>query len=886
MHHPPPGLAHWLLRRCLPPELSDSVVGDLEEERVALGRGRGWFWARSLGIALVYVLERGPKPVRPRERARAQGDGYVESLMRNARYGARTLLRTPAFTLVAVLTLALGIGANTAIFSVVNALLIRPLALPASDELVEIVGIDKDGRTQYLSMPDFDDVRRQARLFEGFSAFVPQSANLTGRAEPQRVRAGFVSDSFFDVVGVRPAIGRGFLKGVDDAEGAPRVCVLQHETWQGLFGGDAGIVGRAIVLNNEPFSVVGVMPKDFRFPYDEVEVWTPHHTWPVYREQQAKGALAQRANGMVAPIARMRPGVRLEEAKAELAAIASRLAAQYPEGGEKRGLRATALRDAIVSDVRQAVLVLLGAVGFVLLIASANVANLMLARAAARGHELATRAALGAGRGRLAGELLSEAGLVWLAGGVFGLLLGWAGLRALMASSPQDLPGGIVPRLDATVFCFTLAVTALTGLAFGIIPALRFSSPNVAAALSSGGRSGIEGGGRSRLRAALVVGQLALTLMLLVGAGLLTRSFGRLAKVDLGFRSEGLLTMEYRLPQNKYPEGPQQWQTHSQIVERVRAVPGVLKAALVRGLPFSGNGGSADIEIIGQPAPEKPPRARTNTVDPAYFETMGIPLLRGRNFTERDAAGTPPVVVVSRKLAERHWPGADPLGRQIRLLSLQPPLVAEVIGIVGDTKQHGFDETEFGFVYGAQAQNPHIFNTLAVRTAGDPMQLASAVRAAVWSVDPEQPVWKVRTQQSLVERAKGMPRFLAQLMGGYAGLALLLAAVGLYGVTSYAVTQRTREIGLRMALGASSSDVLRIVLRRGFLLAGVGLVLGLAGALALGRVISTLLYATSPADAVTLVCVALLLLAVAGLASYLPARRATRVDPTVALRYD
>jgi len=810
----------------------------------------------------------------------------MESLFRNARFGARVLARTPAFTVVAVLTLALGIGANAAIFSVVNALLIRPLPLPDSDRLVFVTGVDKDGRQQYLSLPDFEDVRRQARLVEGLTAFVPQSVNLTGRAEPQRVRGGFVSDNFFDLIGVRPAVGRGFAAGVDDAEAAARVCVVQHETWQGLFGGDKALLGRTIVLNNEPFTVIGIMPQGFRFPFDEVEVWMPHHTWPVYRDQLSQGAVAQRSNGLVGPLARMRPGVRLEAARAELEAIAARLAAEYPEGGEKRGVAVRPLRDVVVSDVKQMVLVLLGAVGFVLLIAAANVANLMLARAAARGRELATRAALGAGRGRLVGELLTEAGLVWLAGGLGGLLLGWAGLQALVAGAPQELPGGIVPRLDAAVFGFTLAVTALTGALFGIIPALRFSSPDVASALHGGGRAGIEGGGRTRLRATLVVGQMALTLVLLVGAGLLVRSFARLAKVDVGFRSEGLLTLEYRLPQNKYPEGRQQWEVHRRIVERVREVPGVRQATLVRALPFSGNGGTAELEIVGQPAPEKPPRARANTADPAYFETMGIPLLRGRVFTDQDASGTPPVVVVSRKLAERHWPGADPVGRQVRFLGRKPPLVAEVIGVVGDTKQYGLDESDLGFVYGAQAQNPHIFNTLAVRTAGEPMQLATAVRAAVWSVDPEQPVWKVRTQQSLVERSKGTPRFLAQLMGGYAALALLLAAVGLYGVTSYSVTQRTREIGLRMALGAETADVLRIVLRRGLLLACLGLALGMAGALALGRVVQSLLFATSPADAVTLVAVAFLLLAVALVASYLPARRATRVDPTVALRYE
>jgi len=883
---PPPRLALWLLRRALPPQLAESAIGDLEEERSAQGAGAAWLWARSLGVALGYPWHGGPRPAQKQRPERPEGAGAMESLARNVRYGTRLLAKAPAFSAVAVLTLALGIGANTAIFSVVNALLIRPLPLPGADRLAMVIGRDADGRRQYLSLPDFEDARSQARLLEGLSAFVPQSVNLTGRAEPERVRGGFVSDNFFELVGVRPALGRGFLPGVDDVEGAARVCVLQHETWQGLFGGEPGLLGREIVLNNEPFTVIGVLPKGFRFPFDEIEVWLPHHSWPPYRELLASGKLGDRARGMVAPLARVREGVSLDAARAELDTIAARLASEHPEGGEGRGVRMISLRELVVSDVRQMVLVLLGAVGFVLLIAAANVANLMLARAAARGRELATRAALGAGRGRLVSELLTEAGLLWLAGGALGLLLGWSALRALLAAAPQDLPGGIVPGLDLTVLGFTLAITALTGVVFGIIPALRFSAPNVTAALGGGGRAGIEGGSRTRLRATLVVGQVALTLVLLVGAGLLLRSFARLSDVDVGFRSDGLLTMEYRLPRNKYPEGAQQWEVHRRIVERVREVPGVRRAALVRGLPFSGNGGNADLEVVGQAPPEKPPRARANTVDTAYFETMGIPLLRGRVFDDHDVAGSPLVAVVSRSLAERLWPGADPLGQRIRFLGQEPPPVAEVVGVVGDTKQYGLDEQDLGFVYGVQAQNPGIFNTLAVRTEGDPMALAGAVRSALWSVDPEQPVWKIRTQQSLVERAKGAPRFLAQLMGGYAILALLLAAVGLYGVTSYSVAQRTREIGVRMALGADAAEVRRIVLGRGLRLAGLGLVLGLLGALALGRVVQSLLYATSPADAVTLLSVALLLLAVAGLASYLPARRATRVDPVVALRYE
>jgi len=810
----------------------------------------------------------------------------MESLWRNVRYGVRVLLKAPVFTAVALVTLALGIGANTAIFSVVNALLIRPLPLPSSERLVFVVGADKEGRRQYLSVPDFEDVRRQVRLLEGLSAFVPQSVNLTDQAEPRRVRGGFVSDNFFEVVGVKPAMGRGFTSGVDDRDGAERVCVVQHETWQAVFGGDPGLLGRTIVLNNEPFTVIGVMPKGFRFPFDEVEVWMPHHTWPVYRSQAEQGTLERRATGLVAPLGRMRPGVRLEEATSELAAVAARLATQFPDGGEKRSVVVRSLQEVVVEDVRQMVLVLLGAVGFVLLIAAANVANLMLARAAARGRELATRAALGADRGRLVSQLLTETGLLWLAGGLAGLLVGWAGLRLLVAGAPEDLPGGIVPRLDATVFAFTLGLTALTGVTFGMIPALRFSSPNVTEALKGGGRAAIEGGHRTRLRAVLVVAQVALTLVLLMGAGLMLRSFQRMLSVDVGFRPESLLTMEYRLPQNKYPEGRQQWEVHHRIIERVREVPGVVSAALVRALPFSGNGSTGEFEIVGRPPSERRPRARFNAVDPDYFKTMGIPLLQGRGFTDRDVEGMPVVAAVNRYMADRFWPGESPMGRKIRLLGGKEEVLVEVVGVVGDTKQYGLDDPDLGYVYGAQAQNPHIFNTIAVRTASEPMRLANAVRAAVWAVDPEQPVWKIRTEESLIRRSTGAPRFLAQLMGGYAVLALLLAAVGLYGVTSYTVTQRTREIGVRMALGAEPVDVLRIVLQRGLWLAGIGLALGLVGALALGRVVQSLLFNTSASDPATLLGVGVLLLAVAALASYLPARRAARVDPVVALRYE
>jgi predicted permease len=788
----------------------------------------------------------------------------------------RRFAHRPLFAVVVIATLALGIGANTAIFSIVNALLLAPLPLPEADRLVAIRGLDRDGRGTYPSFPDFQDLRRDARSYTAMTAFVPQSVNLTGRAEPQRIRGGFVSESFFDVVGVRPAVGRGFRSGEDEI-GAEGVCVLNHDAWQRVFGGDSSIVGRTIVLNNAPFTVVGIMPAGFRFPFDEVEVWIPHHHWPPFAPNYQN-----RAAPLVGPIARLGDGVSLEEARAELAAIAARLARDYPEAGEGRTLAARRLREVLVQDMESAALVLLGAVSLVLLIASANVANLMLAQTASRMREIATRAALGAGRGRIVRQLLTETMALWTLGGIAGVGVGWWTLDALTAAAPLTLPGGLEARLDATVLAYTLAVTAVTGFVFGLLPALRFSRPDVADALKEGGRGG-EAAAPTRLRSSLTVAQLAVSLVLLAGAGLMLRSFGRLTQVDLGFRAEGLLTMEYRLPRNKYPEGAQQAEFHRRVVERVRQLPGVRAATVVRALPLSGNGESVAFELPDRPRPSGGAALRTllNAVDPWSFETLGVPLLRGRAFESHDHAKARPVAVVNRHMAERFWPGQDPVGRAVRL----PETTVTIVGVVGDVKQYAADDQPQPQVYVPQEQLPNIFNTLAVRTEGDPMAQSVAVIGALRSVDRDQPVWKVRTLDSLVESSLGLHRFLMQLMAAYSLLALLLAALGLYGVVAHAVASRRHEIGIRMALGARSRDVLSLVLSRGLKLAGVGVVAGIVGALALGRVMKSILYDVSPADPLTLAVVALLLVLVAGLASYLPARRAARIDPMRALRY-
>ena len=878
----PPRFALDWLERAAPRHLRDSVMGDLEEEwraRVARGPLRAAIWfsfhAARLSLRLSW-FDFTHKQLRDGGHPPRKGDGFMETLWNDARFGARMLARTPGFTIVAVLTLALGIGANAAIFSIVNTLMIKPLPLPDSERLVSILSADSSGRQQFLSFPDFEDLQKQTKVFEGFSAMVPQSVNLTGRPEPTRVRGGFVSDNFFTLLGVSVSEGRAFQPG-DDVIGAPNVVVLQHEAWQTTFSGDPAIVGKSIVLNNQPFTVVGILPRGFRFPFDETEVWMPHHTWPPF---SAGNSYQKRLNGLVAPIGKLRVGTSLSTGQAELDTIGARLSAQYPEAGPGRSIRATPLRDSVISNVRQMVLVLMGAVVFVLLIACANVANLMLARASARQAEIATRAALGAGRGRLVKQMLTEAALLWMAGGVLGVVLGYLGLQALMASAPAPLPGGLVPTLDWTVIAFTFAISAFTGVLFGASAALRFSRPNLTEMLKEGARSG-SGRARVRMSGALVVSQVALTLVMLAGSALMLRSFQKLTQVDVGFRPDNLLTLEYRLPANKYPDGAVQWETHRQIVERVRAVPGVKSASVVRAVPFGGNGTTIQYRIPG--TAEIPlqdlPRLVLNFPDPYYFETMGIPLLRGRGLAQTDIAEAPPVVVISKRFADRAWPNQDPIGRNVEFPTAQPPVTATVIGVVGDVKHYSLSEADRPQAYAPQAQQPNIFNSLVVRTEGEPTSYTNAVRSAIWSVDADQPMWKIYTMDFMIQRSLGQPAFMMRLMVVYALIGLLLAAVGLYGVMAYAVAQRSTEIGVRMALGAQSGDVLGLILRRGARLTVAGLVLGGVAAFALGGSVRSLLFGVQPTDPAALSTAAFVLLGVALLASYIPARRATKANP-------
>lgn len=804
----------------------------------------------------------------------------MQVLLQDIRYGARMLAKRPAFAVVAVLTLALGIGANTAIFSVVNALILRPLPFSDPDQLVIVYTSNPKVKRDFVPYPDLQDWRRQSQSFGDLAAFVSQSVNLTGSEQPTRVIGVFVSANFFPMLKVEVVHGRGFARGEDQA-GAARVTILSYNTWRDRFNLDPQAIGKTLILNGQPYTVIGVAPESFHFQFGDGDVWMPIQYYPNFSLDRAKTSSAV--------LGRLRAGISLGAAQTEMNTIATRLAGSYPESNADRSVRLIPFQEVVIEDLRPSLLILLAAVGFVLLIACANVANLLLARAVTRNKEFALRAALGAGRFRLVRQLLTETAVLSLCGGALGLLLGVWGTSLLTTNSPAELPPGVKVHLDLTVLGFTLGVSLLTGIVFGLIPALKFSRPQLIDALKEGGKGSGAGAGRNWLRGTLVVSQVALSLVLLIGSGLMIRSFLKLLQVSPGFNSARLLTMEYRVPRTKYPEGSQQWNFHKQVAERARTVPGVESASVVLALPNSGNGGTIGFVPLDRPEPPKgqEPRAQRNSADAGYFQTMQIPLLRGRVFTEDDRAGTAPVAVINQTLAQLFWPDQDPVGKQLRLVpgdSTQTVSSVTVVGVVGDVRHFSMDEARAPQLYTAFAQNPFIFATLAVRTAGEPMSMANAVRAVVWSVDKDQPVWKVRTMTSLIDRDLGPRRFVMFLLGGFAVLALLLAAMGLYGVMSYVVNQRTQEIGIRMALGACTRDVLKLVLRNGMKLALIGVVCGLLGAFGLTRLMSQLLFNIAPTDKATFAGVSLALLAVALLACYIPARRATKVDPLAALR--
>ncbi|HEV3469192.1 MAG TPA: ABC transporter permease [Pyrinomonadaceae bacterium] len=809
------------------------------------------------------------------------------TFLSDIRYGARTLWKAPGFTTVAVVALALGIGANSAIFSVVNAIILRPLPYPEPERLVAVSGRDTREGTDYWqhSYPNFVDLREQREVFEHVTAYSRASFFLIEGEDPERIVGAVSTHDLFGVLGVRPALGRAFTAD-EDRPGAPRVIVLGHRLWQRRFGGDPAAVGREIRLGSYTATVVGVMPPGFEFPLgSRAEAWMP--LGPAI----PAATLAARDSVYLDLVGRLREGVSVERARAEVQTIGARLAAQYPDSNANQSFGLTPMHENLVGNLRRALFVLLGAVAFVLLIACANVANLLLVRAAGRQKELAVRTALGAGRWRIMRQLLTESLLLAVLGGGLGLLLAMWGTDLLVSLAPADIPRTAEVGLDARVLLFTLGVTALTGVVFGLAPAWQASKADLNETLKEGGRGSTEGT-KGRLRGALVVAEVAVSLVLLVCAGLLGQSFLKLLSVEPGFEARGVLTADVVTLGKSFPERSQQAAFFSEVLARVAAVPGVEAVGAVNPLPLGGNFNTYSFRIEGRPAPApgEAPVSDFRTAAPGYFRAMGIPVLRGRAFDERDTEKSPPVMLVNEALARKYFPGEDPLGKRITTGdsgSGNPPLTREVVGVVGDVRHAGLEEETTPESYVSYLQRPVSVMTVVARAAGgDAEALAASVRGAIREVNREQPVYNVRTMEQLLAESVARRRFNMTLLAVFAGLALALAAVGLYGVMSYTVTQRTHEIGIRVALGAQAADVVRLVVGQGMALALAGVAVGLFGAFALTRLMASLLYGVSATDATVYAAVALLLSSVAFLASYLPARRAARVDPMVALRHE
>ena len=811
-----------------------------------------------------------------RERATRRTE-YAGEIGQDVRYAARQLRRSPAFALVAVLTLALGIGATTAIFSVVHGVLLRPLPYRAPERLVRIFSFSDHGRGS-VSPLDFADWRDQARSFEGIAAISDVTLTLTARgAEPERLDGASVSANLFSVLGVRPTVGRAFAPG-EDAPGAARVAVLSEELWRRRFGADPAVPGRTVLLDGESYTVVGVLPRGTGYPAD-ADVWTPID---LSREAQSRGARYLRVVG------RLAPAVSLQQADADLAAVAKRLEQQDPSHNAGYGVSLVGLHESIVGDVRTPLLVLLGAVGLVLLVACVNVANLLLVRAVEREGEIAVRTALGAGRGRILRQLVTEGVLVSLLGGSLGAVLAAWGTRLFVAAAPEGIPRLREVGVDITALALTTAVVALTGVVFGLVPAVHAAAPDLGRTLRVGGRGLTTRAGGHRVRGALVTSEMALAVMLLVGAGLLLRSFARLRDVNPGFRPAGVLTLTVTLPPGTYAKDAHLQAFTAALVARLAAIPGVRSAAAVTSLPLTGTHFGLSFTVDGRPAPDPAdePSAQIRTATPDYFATMGIPLRRGRQFTPRDRDGAPQVVVVNEELVRRYFPGEDPIGKRVQLGWTRDSvrMGGEIVGVVGDIKQFDLAGAPVPEIYTPYDQFPLEYVAAVVRTTADPALIAGPARAQVRALDPDLPVYRLMPMERVVAESVAQPRFYALLLGSFAGVALALAAIGIYGVVAYAVGRRTREMGLRMALGARPADVLALVVRQGLRAAIVGLAVGLVAAAAASRLLRSLLYELTPMDPATFAAAALALTAVAALACYVPARRAARTDPMVAMR--
>jgi putative ABC transport system permease protein len=834
-----------------------------------------------------------------KERSRdARGMRWIGDLWQDMRYGARMLVKNPGFTLIALSTLALGIGANTAIFSVVNAVLLRPLPYTEPERLVFIGGADARNPegpklTDACSYPDFFDWRERNQSFDSMAAYHSATLTMTGNEGPALLSGQVVSAELFDVLKARPYLGRVFTRADEKVggEGAGRAAVISYGLWQKRFGADPNVVGRALTLDRKLFQIVGVTKPGFQFSIwaDPAEIWI---TLAAESEPSngERPITEQRGSPWLHAFGRLKPGVTFPQAQAEMKRLAANLEKEYPDTNANLGIRLSPLLSSMVADYRQSLLVVFAAVGLVLLIACANVANLTLARATTRYKEIAVRTALGAGRARIVRQLLTESLLLSLGGALLGLLLARWGMEALLRIVPEDLPRLSEIALDRRALGFTFTVSLLTGLVFGVAPALQASKVDLIEAMKDGAR-GTSSHGGARLRSALIVAEMAVALMLLVGAGLLAQTFVRLQRVDLGFDAHNVLTATVELPEAQYARPEQKVIFYQRLQERVRALPGVTQASAILPLPVSGNDMFFDFQIEGRPAPAgEKPYADARLVNLDYFSTMRIPLLAGRDFTAQDGLNSPPVAVINQSLAKTYFPNEGPIGKRLELAlgDGKEATKFQIVGIVRNVKHHTELGDEFSpELYMPYAQAPFLGRmSLVARTQVEPRSLAKAIQNEVAALDREIALGDVKMMDQYLGAAVAQPRFSALLFGLFALLALSLAAVGLYGVMAYTVSQRTREVGVRMALGAQTADVLRLMIAQGMKLTLLGVGVGLAGAFALTRLMKTLLFGVSATDPLTFAVVALSLSLVALAACYLPARRAAKVDPLLALRHE
>jgi len=796
------------------------------------------------------------------------------------------LLKSPMMTFIALLALTLGIGANTAIFSVVNAVLLRAFPYADAERLVLVWEKRQGGRTDQnvINLGNFSDWKEQNQVFTDMAVFFDRTFNLTSDGEPEEVPGQFGTTNLFSVLGTNAVLGRTFVDE-DGREGQPRIVVISHGLWQRRFGGDPNIVGRQIILNDQPSTIAGVLPANFGWHIQRgtqaskpADIWLPFHITNDLRRRRGRFASA---------VARLKPGVPMDQAQREMNTIGTRLAQQYPEFNTNWGINVVPLRTQFTGEVRRPLLILLGAVGFVLLIACANVANLLLARASSRRKEIAVRAGLGASRWRIARQLLTESVMLSLTGGVLGVLVAWWGTKALVALSPPALIDLKSVGVSLPVLAFTLGLSLLTGIVFGLVPALEAARFDLHDSLKEGGKGAGGTAGSHRVRSVFVVTQVALALVLLVGAGLLVKSFRHLEAVDPGFNPNNLLTMRVSLPPAKYGTEQKRLDFFKEALERVKAIPGVESAGAINTPPFTGLYSGTTVEVDGQKLPpEQELKTGICVTDANYFQTMQISLKRGRFFTNQEATEMRHVVLVNETFVQKNLDGQDPIGRRLTIYMKEENVPTEIIGVVADHKHLGLDIAVEPVAYWPHPELVYPGMTLMMRTSTDAATIAPAARNVIRSLDPQQPIGEVSTMESLLSTSVARARFSASLLTVFSFVALVMAAVGIYGVMSYSVLQRTHEIGVRMALGAQRFDVLRLVVKKGIVLGVIGVAAGLAASFALTRLISTLLFEVTATDAATFTVVSVGLFLVTLLACYVPARRATKVDPLKALRYE